>query len=105
MKAVITPGLCAPQAVRIPGSKSISHRALIAAALADGVSEISHMVKNEDTLATIACLSRLGAEIAFADADRVTVKGIRSMSGYHGEVLDCSESGSTLRFLIPLFSL
>ena len=105
MKAVITPGMREARPVRIPGSKSISHRALIAASLAEGVSEISHMVINEDTRATMACLSKLGAEITDAGADAVRVKGIRSFDAYHGEVLDCSESGSTLRFLIPLFSL
>ena len=105
MKALITPGKDRGNAIRIPGSKSISHRALIASALSEEPSVIRHPVKNEDTRATIACLSHLGRKFAFPDPETIEVSGSPSFSGYEGGVLDCSESGSTLRFLIPVFSL
>lgn len=85
--------------VTIPASKSISHRALIAAALATGTSTIRRLVDNADTQATIRCLRSLGAEIEETE-EAVIVRGNGLV--YDGTVLDCGESGSTLRFLIPI---
>ncbi|MBO7703810.1 MAG: 3-phosphoshikimate 1-carboxyvinyltransferase [Solobacterium sp.] len=105
MKAVITPGRSEGSAVRIPSSKSLSHRALIAASLAKGESEIRNLVENNDTEATMNCLKQLGAEFTKTEDGVLHVKGTNGVSDYTGELLDCGESGSTLRFLIPLFSL
>ena len=85
--------------VTVPASKSISHRALIAASLAEGTSTIRRLVDNADTQATIRCLRHLGADVENA-GDTILVHG-KEIS-YDGEVLDCGESGSTLRFLIPI---
>lgn len=104
MQKIIDPSHILPDAsVSIPSSKSLSHRALIAAALAEGTSVIDHLSFSEDTKATMGVLSHLGA-VFQRDGDKVTVNGISSFD-YDGYVLDCGESGSTLRFLIPLFSL
>lgn len=90
--------------IRIPSSKSQSHRALITAALADGVSVLSNVVENNDTEATISCMEKLGAVFEKKDT-QLFVHGISDFSMYDGSIVDCGESGSTLRFLIPVFSL
>lgn len=92
--------------VSIPPSKSVSHRAIIGAALAEGESIISNLILSEDTLATINCLRLLGADIdyfpEYADRYQVIIKGGLKQNFYLEQALDCAESGSTLRFLIPL---
>lgn len=92
--------------VNIPPSKSVSHRAIICAALATGESVISNLILSEDTLATISCLRLLGANISYQpeqdDRYKVIVQGGLQQSIQIDQALDCSESGSTLRFLIPI---
>lgn len=103
MDVCIYPGASPENEAVIPSSKSLSHRALIASALADGESRICRLVRNKDTEATIRCLQALGA--SFEEKENcLVVHGIRDLSAYDGAVLDAGESGSTLRFLIPLFS-
>lgn len=85
--------------VTVPPSKSAAHRMIIAAALADGVSEISNLYPSVDILATMDCMRALGAKIDFKD-DTARIAGISSAP--RTAVLDCHESGSTLRFLIPV---
>ena len=89
-----------------PPSKSQAHRALIAAALADGESTVSNVAFSQDIEATMGCLENLGAEF-IRDGSAVTVRGMgaNAMSPLRRLVypqLDCGESGSTLRFLIPV---
>lgn len=89
-----------------PPSKSQAHRLLIAAALAHGESTISNVAFSRDIQATIRCLSELGAGFT-VDGSTITVWGMganamspmRRMAYPH---MDCGESGSTLRFLIPI---
>lgn len=89
--------------VKVPPSKSLSHRALICAALANGESLISNFVYSEDTLATIGALESLGVKFEKLD-NKVIVHGIKKLKLKSKEIY-CNESGSTIRFLIPLFSL
>ena len=91
-----------------PPSKSVSHRMLICAALADGCSDLSGVALSEDILATIDVLTALGARFEVNDAaDSDTEKTVRVhgcggvIAGDGGELV-CRESGSTLRFAIPL---
>lgn len=85
--------------IKVPPSKSISHRALICAALAKGESEIHDVLECEDLDATRSALETLGAE--FRVENGVTyVKGIENPP--EKAEIDCRESGSTLRFLIPV---
>ncbi|MBQ6837706.1 MAG: 3-phosphoshikimate 1-carboxyvinyltransferase [Clostridia bacterium] len=84
-----------------PPSKSCAHRLLICAALSDGVSKISNIGSNDDILATIDCLKNLGADIDI-NGDVATVKGINISKKLKTLQLNCNESGSTLRFFIPL---
>ena len=83
MNVTITPGLLRG-AIAPPPSKSQAHRLLIAAALADGESRIEHLADSQDIQATRRCMAALKAP------------------GEDLPVLDCGESGSTLRFLIPV---
>ena len=87
--------------VAAPPSKSMAHRYLIAAALSDGISHIEGIAPSEDILATIDCLSALGATITLKD-DCATVRGFDPRMAAPTLPLACRESGSTLRFLLPL---
>ncbi len=89
--------------ITIPASKSLSHRALICAGLADGRSVIRNLAENDDTRATVECLTKLGVKFTRED-DAVIVEGIGGRDDYQGDTVDCHESGSTLRFLIPIFA-
>ncbi len=87
--------------VTAPPSKSMAHRLLISAALSAGESVIHRIADSEDIRATISCLTALGAHFE-KDGDTVTVRGADITRRADGVTLDCHESGSTLRFLIPL---
>ena len=86
--------------VSVPPSKSAAHRAVICAALAKGKSVISPIELSNDISATIECMKSLGAEITISDKT-LTVDGTDTFR-YQTALLDCGESGSTLRFLIPV---
>ncbi|MBQ1386573.1 MAG: 3-phosphoshikimate 1-carboxyvinyltransferase, partial [Erysipelotrichales bacterium] len=89
--------------VRIPAGKSVSHRVLIAASLADGVSRIENLSNCEDVNATIRCLGKAGTTIIRKD-EGTEVRGAVPAKCRKDLVLDAGESGSTLRFLIPVLS-
>lgn len=97
-KIIIPHKLCG--AVTVPPSKSQAHRAVIAAGCAAGVSAISNLAFSEDIRATITAMRTLGASIRETTA-AATVRGAHPTCA-DGTLIDCSESGSTLRFLIPL---
>ena len=85
--------------LRIPGDKSISHRAVMLGSLSRGDTEITHFLEGADCLSTIDCFRRLGISIE-ADPERILVHG----KGLHGlsapdSVLDCGNSGTTVRLL------
>lgn len=86
--------------VSIPSSKSVAHRLLINAALTDGETVINGLSLNEDIDATVDCLRTLGAKIDYSHG-RCTVHGMNGR-GETPRRLYCRESGSTLRFMIPL---
>ncbi|MCD7770413.1 MAG: 3-phosphoshikimate 1-carboxyvinyltransferase [Oscillospiraceae bacterium] len=98
MKATIYPS---PLSGDIPAiaSKSQAHRLLICAALADRETTIACPTLSADITATAGCLQALGADIAYAGGV-FTVRPIRTPAAH--PVLDCGESGSTLRFLLPV---
>ena len=85
--------------VRAISSKSEAHRALICAALADGDTKIICTDTNADIDATASCLNALGATITRV-SDGFEVKPIDAL--WEKAMLDCNESGSTLRFMLPL---
>ncbi len=85
--------------VSIPSSKSMAHRMLICAALSKGVSQISGISFSKDIEATIAVMQALGAKFD-RNGNTVSVTGIQERPAT--ALADCCESGSTLRFLIPV---
>lgn len=85
--------------IKIPPSKSISHRALICAALSHGESVVRDVLGCEDTDATCAALEALGAKIRIENGTAY-VTGIENPP--EKAEIDCRESGSTLRFIIPI---
>ncbi len=98
MKVTILPSR-AVGTVSAPPSKSAAHRALICAALARGESTIRNLAFSQDIEATADCLRALGAVIE-PSGDTARVRGVGTGEGK--AVLNCRESGSTLRFLLPV---
>ena len=86
--------------IAAPPSKSMAHRYLIGAALSGQICTLTGVDHSEDILASMDCLRALGAMI-HVDGDQVTV-GPHNFMKAENPVLSCRESGSTLRFLIPL---
>lgn len=103
MRALIKPSKAIGK-IYAPTSKSIAHRLLIAAALSEGKSVISGVTKSEDVLATVDCLRALGALVE-NDNDTYTVHGKNMKTTAPSTILCCRESGSTLRFIIPIAAL
>lgn len=87
--------------VKAPPSKSMAHRLLIAAGLAEGTSVIRGIADSEDVLATLDLLSALGATYQ-KTGDTVTVTGTDPRRAKVTGTPSCRECGSTLRFFIPL---
>ncbi len=91
---------------RPPGSKSITNRALICAALARGTSTLTGALFAEDTEAMVRCLTALGVGIhTEPSAQRITVEGVRGAPVVQGAVLDAGLSGTTSRFVAPVAAL
>lgn len=98
MKIEIKPStLCGD--IIAPPSKSIAHRFLICGALSRGECRINGVSESDDMKATLSCLSALGASVK-RDGNSVTIFG--GLNAKEEVVLDCIESGSTLRFMIPI---
>ena len=89
--------------VTAPPSKSMAHRALLCGALSDG-STIKNLAYSKDIEATIGCLRALGARVE-QTGDTIRLGGLNPFSLPDSTTLFCNESGSTLRFLIPLCML
>ena len=89
--------------IAAPPSKSMAHRAVLCAALAKGTSHLHHLAFSKDISATLGAAARLCARVTTGENDAV-VEGLGRFLPVDAPV-DCCESGSTLRFLIPLASL
>lgn len=98
MKVEIIPSV-AVGSVLAPPSKSFSHRALICGALSKK-SVINGIAFSNDIKATISCLENLGATVNFLSEDSIEIGGL-NVNTIKNATLNCLESGSTLRFLIP----
>ena len=97
--------------VHVPGDKSITHRALLLGALADGCSRIRGHLEGGDCLATMNCLRALGITIdqvsppAGESSHELVIRGM-GLRGWQepGDVLDCGRSGTTMRLLAGLLA-
>jgi 3-phosphoshikimate 1-carboxyvinyltransferase len=91
--------------VRVPGDKSISHRAVMLAALAEGTSRISGFLEGEDTRATARAFAAMGVEIRTPSVSERVVRGV----GLHGlrapaQAIDCGNAGTGMRLLTGLLA-
>ncbi len=103
----IRPFASPPDAVvRVPGSKSFTNRALVTAALADGVSRLCGVLFSDDTEAMLGCLTALGIAV---EVDRsacvVVVHGCGGLIPVTQATLDVRQSGTTARFIVPMLVL
>jgi len=101
---ICQPGGSVSGEIRVPGDKSISHRSIILASIAEGVSHISGFLQGEDSLDTIKSFQQMGVEIE-RNQDRVKVTGV----GLHGlsqptADLDVGNSGTAMRLLLGLLA-
>ncbi|AKG21013.1 3-phosphoshikimate 1-carboxyvinyltransferase [Calothrix sp. 336/3] len=91
--------------IRVPGDKSISHRALMLGAIAQGETQIQGLLLGEDPRSTAACFQAMGAEISPLNSELVTVKGIGLGNLQEPlEVLNAGNSGTTLRLMLGLLA-
>ena len=96
--------------IKIPPSKSMAHRAVICASLSGGISRLTNIDYSDDIIATIKAMESLGAVIVKKE-DYLEVTGINSKDNKvksnieRERLIDCNESGSTLRFLVPIAAL
>lgn len=97
MKVRIQAGI-ASGSIQAPPSKSAAHRALIAAALTKGTSIVRGVAPSEDILATLDCVRALGAKVILSG----NAAAVTGFANPPAEKFPCRESGSTLRFLLPL---
>jgi len=102
---VITPGGSLRGRVRVPGDKSISHRSIMLAAIAEGETRISGFLEGADALATLAAFRRMGVGIDGPDAGEVVVRGVglRGLRAPDGP-LDMGNSGTSMRLLAGLLA-
>jgi 3-phosphoshikimate 1-carboxyvinyltransferase len=92
--------------VQVPGDKSISHRALLFGAIAEGETRIEGLLPAEDPLSTAACLRAMGVEVsAIRAGETVLVQGV-GLDGLQepADVLDCGNSGTTMRLMLGLLA-
>jgi len=92
--------------VRVPGDKSISHRALLFGAIAEGTTTIDGLLPAEDPISTAACLRLMGTSISPIKSDQiVTVQGV-GLDGLRepAGILDCGNSGTTMRLMLGLLA-
>lgn len=105
MDFFVEPGGRLSGRLRVPGDKSISHRAIMLGAIAEGVTAVSGFLEGDDALATMNCFRAMGVRIDGPDGGRVTVHGV----GLHGlqaphAVLECGNSGTSMRLLTGLLA-
>lgn len=103
----VTPLSAPPRCtVAVPGSKSISNRALVLAALADGVSSVAGLLRSQDTEVMLESLRRLGFQLEVsADGTVARIHGERGRIPAHGATLFVANSGTSIRFLTALCAL
>ncbi len=101
---VVQGGVPCRGSVRTPGEKSISHRAILFAALAEGVSVIHGLSDGADVAASLAAVEAMGVVVDHNDDGSVTLHGGRSLLRQPTAPLDCGNSGTSMRLLTGLVS-
>jgi 3-phosphoshikimate 1-carboxyvinyltransferase len=98
-------GLSLQGRIRVPGDKSISHRALMLGAIAQGETQIEGLLLGEDPRSTASCFRAMGAEISSLNTELVQIKGIGlGQLQEPVDVLDAGNSGTTIRLMMGLLA-
>lgn len=97
---VVQPGGSVQGRIRMPGDKSISHRAVLLGAMARGETHVSNFLESQDCLATLNALHALGVQMDHAPSGHVRIQGVGA-GGLRApaRTLDCGNSGTSLRLL------
>jgi 3-phosphoshikimate 1-carboxyvinyltransferase len=105
VKFIVNPSALGSATVKVPGDKSVSHRALMLGGIAEGRTTISGFLAGEDCLATLAAMSAMGVEIEQRGATDVTVNGV-GLRGLEAPALplDLGNSGTAMRLMTGLLS-
>ncbi|TNF55755.1 MAG: 3-phosphoshikimate 1-carboxyvinyltransferase, partial [Gammaproteobacteria bacterium] len=101
----VAPGGALRGRLRVPGDKSISHRAIMLGALADGETRVSGFLEGEDSLATLAAFRAMGVPISGPEGGRVVIRGL-GREGLRAPAgpLDLGNSGTSMRLLSGLLA-
>jgi 3-phosphoshikimate 1-carboxyvinyltransferase len=101
----LSPGGSLRGRIRVPGDKSISHRAVMLGAIAAGRTDVSGFLEGEDSLATLAAFRRMGVSIKGPEGGRLTIDGV-GLAGLRAPdaALDLGNSGTSMRLLAGLLA-
>lgn len=102
---LIKPNSTLQGTIKVPGDKSISHRAIMFGAIAEGITEISNFLNGADCLATMQAFIDMGVEIEIKSAQEIIVHGV-GLNGLHAphKILDLGNSGTSIRLLTGLLA-
>jgi 3-phosphoshikimate 1-carboxyvinyltransferase len=100
-----TSGISLQGRIKVPGDKSISHRALMLGAIAQGETLIQGLLLGEDPRSTAECFRAMGAQISELNTEQVRVKGVGlGQLQEPVDVLNAGNSGTTLRLMLGLLA-
>ena len=105
LEFIVQPGGCLSGDIRVPGDKSISHRAIMLGSLAEGITEVSGFLEGEDALATLQAFRDMGVVIEGPNNGQLTLHGV----GLHGlkpppGPIYCGNSGTSMRLLAGILA-
>jgi 3-phosphoshikimate 1-carboxyvinyltransferase len=105
VNAVVHPVRRLAGAIALPGDKSVSHRAALLGALAEGLTEVQGFLEGEDCLGTLRAVAALGAEVTRKGPGHFVIQGL-GQGGFTepGDVVDCGNSGTTARLLVGVLA-
>jgi 3-phosphoshikimate 1-carboxyvinyltransferase len=105
VNAVVRPVRRLAGAIAVPGDKSVSHRAALLGALADGVTEVQGFLEGEDCLGTLRAIAGLGVEVTRKGPGHFGIQGV-GLTGLSepGDVVDCGNSGTAARLLLGVLA-
>jgi len=101
---IIRPARTLQGSLAVPGDKSISHRYAMLAGLAEGTTRLSNFSTGADPHSSLACMEALGATVVKQDAGAIEVTGVAGSFRQPSGLLDCGNSGSTMRMLSGLIA-
>jgi 3-phosphoshikimate 1-carboxyvinyltransferase len=102
---IVEPAATISGTIRVPGDKSISHRALMLGGIAEGITEVRGFLESEDCLATMRAMRALGVQIEQTSAREVRVRGVgRAGLKAASQALDMGNSGTAMRLMSGLLA-